>query len=335
MSMNGNAEDLFTIAFDARDEADLIEMWRTTLRSNRWTEGPAVADFEREWSNWNGLPAAAFNSWAGPAWAAMEFFDVRGETVLCPSNTFQATPQSIIAAGGTPVFYDCNRSDLCGSFDDFVRQAEATKPKAAWIVHIGGHIAFDIERIAAYCRDAGIWLAEDCAHAHGAEWYGKKPGSWGDVGIYSFYGTKTISCGEGGIAVSRHADLMQYLKDFREYGKNRAAGPCGMNFRITEFTAALAAVQTRRMPEIIAHKRDYAARILDPIHPNRVRFPDGMQSGYYKYIIFDQIPNSTGKVYEMPCHRIFGDDAAVLPNTDWIATNHACVPIYYPRIERS
>ena len=68
--------------------------------------------------------------------------------------------------------------------------------------------------------------------------------------------------------------------------------------------------------------------MLDPAHPNRVTPPDGMISGLYKYIVFDAIERSTGRVYDEPCHRIMahGDD---LPNTDWVAANHWCVPLYY------
>ena len=87
-----------------------------------------------------------------------------------------ATPLSVLKAGGTPVFVDCNREDLCMSFEDFERKAEEHKPKAAWLVHIGGHIAFDVERIADYCRANDIFLVEDCAHAHGATWNGRRPG---------------------------------------------------------------------------------------------------------------------------------------------------------------
>ena len=67
---------------------------------------------------------------------------------------------------------------------------------------------------------------------------------------------------------------------------------------------------------------------LDPVHPRRLHLPEGMTSGLYKYIVFDPIERSTGKVYDQPCHRIMGtgDD---LPNTDWVAENHWCVPLYY------
>ena len=95
--------------------------------------------------------------------------------MLCPSNTFMATPLSTLKAGARPVFVDCNRDDLCASFADFEAKAERHRPKAAWLVHIGGHISFEVERIAEYCRDHGIFLIEDCAHAHGAGRNGAPP----------------------------------------------------------------------------------------------------------------------------------------------------------------
>src|SRR5437588_41301 len=119
-----------------------------------------VADFEAAWEEWNGLPGAAFSSWAGGALATLEFAGVAGETVLCPSNTFMATPLSILKAGARVAFVDCNREDLCVSLQDFQVKAEKHKPKAAWLVHIGGHIAFDVAEIAAFCADEGIFRIE-------------------------------------------------------------------------------------------------------------------------------------------------------------------------------
>ena len=183
----------FAIGFDHRDRARLRELWDGILDSNRWSEGDLLSQFETAWQQWNGLPALATSGWAGGAMAALEFAGVRGENVLCPSNTFMATPLSILKAGGNPQFVDCNRNDLCMSFADFEAKAQLHRPKAVWLVHIGGHVAFEVERIAAYCRENGIFLIEDCAHAHGASWRGARPGSWGDAGIYSMYATKTIS----------------------------------------------------------------------------------------------------------------------------------------------
>jgi perosamine synthetase len=152
---------------------------------------------EADWAQWNGLASVATGSWSGAAAAALRFADVRGQPVLCPSNAFMATPLSVLEAEGVVEFVDCNRADLCMSFRDFERKAERRHPRAAWLVHIGGHIAFDVEQISAYCREKGIFLIEDCAHAHGGSWNGRRPGSWGDAGVYSLYASKTISTGEG------------------------------------------------------------------------------------------------------------------------------------------
>ena len=177
----------FAIGFDHRDRAKLFELWTEVLDSEQWSEGAKLKAFEECWAQWNGLPSLGLSSWAGGALAALEFAGVKGETVLCPSNTFMATPLAAIGAGAEVEFVACRRDDLCMSFEDFERKAERHKPRAAILVHIGGHIAFDSERIAEYCAAHGIFLLEDCAHAHGAEWNDGRPGGFGDAGtIYTF-----------------------------------------------------------------------------------------------------------------------------------------------------
>jgi dTDP-4-amino-4,6-dideoxygalactose transaminase len=238
-----------------------------------------------------------------------------------------ATPLAALHAGAKVEFVDCNREDLCMSFSDFEEKAERHRPRAALLVHIGGHIAFDSEQIAAYCRDHDIFLIEDCAHAHGAAWNDRRAGTYGDVGVYSLYATKTISTGEGGVLVSRRPELIEYARDFRNYGKPSFEVQ-GLNFRMSEFTAALGLVQIERLPEIVSWKNDVARSQLDSAHPSRLELPDGMTSGLYKYIVFDWLERSTGRVYDEPCHRIMGHPVE-LPNSDWVTRNHSCVPLYY------
>jgi perosamine synthetase len=322
----------FAIGFDRRDLPLLHALWDRVVESERWSEGTLTDEFESAWAGVNGLPSVAFGSWSGAALAALTFAEVRGQVVLCPSNTFIATPLAAVAAGARVEFVDANRDDLCVSFDDFVAKAERLRARAAFVVHIGGHIAFEVERIAQYCRDAGIFLIEDCAHAHGAMWHGRRAGTWGDAGVWSFAATKTISTGEGGMLVSGRHDLVEYARSYRNYGKPSYDLP-GLNFRMNEFTAALGLVQTRRMDEIAAWKNAAARDHLDDEHPSRLRLPDGMVSGLYKYIVFDPIVRSSGKVYDEPCHRLMGHSVD-LPVTDWIAENHWCVPLYY-RPERA
>jgi dTDP-4-amino-4,6-dideoxygalactose transaminase len=317
----------FAIGFDHRDRGRLHELWDEVLDSNRWSEASMNQRFEAAWEGWNGAPAVALSSWAGGAMAALHFAGVEDEVVLCPSNTFMATPLAAIRAGASVRFVDCNRSDLCVSFEDFQRAAEQHRPRAAFLVHIGGHIAFETEQIARYCAENGIFLIEDCAHAHGAEWRGRRPGTWGDAGIYSLYATKTISTGEGGVLVSRRAEVIEHVRAFRNYGKPGYEVQ-GLNYRMSEFTAALGLVQIERLPEIVEWKNTVAREQLDPQHPSRLELPEGMTSGLYKYIVFDWLERSTGRVYDEPCHRILGEDVE-LPNSDWVARNHSCVPLYY------
>jgi perosamine synthetase len=323
----------FAIGFDQRDRERFHALVDQIIDSNRWAEASMIERFERAWESWNGLPAVATNSWSGGAMAALHFAGVAGHTVLCPSNTFMATPLSAVRSGAEVQFVDCNREDLCMSFADFERKAERFKPRAAFLVHIGGHIAFDSEAIAEYCAAHDIFLIEDCAHAHGADWNGRRPGSFGDAGVYSLYATKTISTGEGGVLVSRRPEVVEHARAFRNYGKPTYE-VAGLNCRMSEFTAALGLVQVERMPEIVAFKNRIAREELDPRHPgSRLELPEGMTSGYYKYIVFEWLERSTGRVYDEPCHRIMGHHVE-LPNTDWVAKNHSCPPLYYrPAVE--
>src|SRR5207253_1908984 len=149
---------IVAVLVERRDRARLRELWDRIFAEDRWSEGELTREFELAWEGWNGLPAVAFSNWSGTALAVLEYVGVRGETVLCPSNTFMATPLSVLSAGGQVEFVDCNREDLCMSFADFEAKAEKHRPRAAWLVHVGGHVAFDVEQIAAYCRERGIFL---------------------------------------------------------------------------------------------------------------------------------------------------------------------------------
>jgi dTDP-4-amino-4,6-dideoxygalactose transaminase len=317
----------FAIGFDNRDRDRLHTLIDEVLDSGRWSEASMNERFEQAWAAHNDASAVAMSSWAGGAMAALQFAHVRGGTVLCPSNTFMATPLAALNAGAEVQFVDCNREDLCMSFADFEAKAEKHRPRAAFLVHIGGHIAFDSEQIAAYCREHDIFLIEDCAHAHGAVWNGRRPGTYGDAGVYSLYATKTISTGEGGVLVSTRPEVVEHARGFRNYGKP-SYDVQGLNFRMSEFTAALGLIQIERLPEIVDWKNRVAREHLDPQYASRLELPQGMTSGLYKYIVFDWLERSTGRVYDEPCHRILKHDVE-LPNSDWVARNHSCAPLYY------
>src|ERR1700740_131970 len=118
----------FAIGFDRRDRERLHSLIDEVLDSNRWAEADMNARFEAAWEAWNEAPAVALGSWAGGALAALHFAGVAGETVLCPSNTFMATPLAIQHAGARVEFVDCNRDDLCLSLTDLEAKVERHRP---------------------------------------------------------------------------------------------------------------------------------------------------------------------------------------------------------------
>lgn len=316
----------FKINFDKRDKKNLYKYWDDILENNVWSHGKYTKLFEDKWSDYNNLSAVSFSSWTGAAEAVIKYFNLENQTILCPSNTFQATPMVSINNGCKVKFVDCNKNDLCLSYNDLLKKIDIHSPKAVWVVHIGGHISFEIEKISQICKEKNIILIEDCAHSHGASFLKKKPGSWGDAGIYSLYATKSISTGEGGVLVSKNKDLIEFSKSFKNYGKptNQIIGK---NFRMSEFTAALGCVQIDRLNDMVNWKNEKVLKIINN-YSNYLKLPEGMISGYYKLIVFDEINNSTGKVYDVGCHKIFNENIN-LTNTDWVNKNHWCVPIYY------
>ena len=306
------------------------------FESNFWSDGKMTRMFEEKFEEFTGLPSCAVTSGGAGLLSILEYVNVKGKEVIVPANTFWATAQAAKKAGAKVVYADCNKEDLCMSYEDMVNKV-TSDTKAVIIVHIGGHIAFEIEKIARYCETHNIVLIEDCAHAHGATWDGKTAGSYGLAGSYSFYATKTMPLGEGGMIVSKDKDLIAWMKKFRNYGKEVINGNIvtypmkeGFNYRISEFTAALGIVQLERLLAVLAWKRELA-RKYDQIFDKHVLFPKGMESGYYKYIVFDQdIKEETGKVFNS---TDFGNEiegvTLNLPNSYWVAKHHKCAPIYY------
>ena len=107
----------FRIGFDPRDKDQVFDYWNEIFANQKWAEGKFTALFEEKWAKWNGIQAVATSSWSGGAIACMEYFKLKGRKVLCPTNTFMATPLSVVKAGAEVIFADCNRADLCLSYD--------------------------------------------------------------------------------------------------------------------------------------------------------------------------------------------------------------------------
>ncbi|WWR16273.1 DegT/DnrJ/EryC1/StrS family aminotransferase [Lachnospiraceae bacterium JLR.KK008] len=331
------------IPFEEEYRKKFYELEEQIFDSNMWSEGQMLRTFEEKFGEYVKLGARGIADGGAGLAAILEYINVRGKDVIVPANTFWADAQAVKYAGGNVIFADCNREDLCLSLEDLKKKITANT-KAVIVVHIGGHIAFEIEEIADFCKEKGIYLVEDCAHVHGGWWNGKTGGHYGFAGSYSFYATKTMPLGDGGMVVSRDKDFLKWVEEFRNYGKEVIDGHVyyrianGFNFRLSEFSAALGIVQMERLPKILEWKRRLAEK-YDRIFENRVRFPEGMVSGYYKYIVFDtKLNQETGQVFGPRDlgHRIAEVEAEV-PNSEWVTEHHKCAPIYlgYEQADRS
>lgn len=295
--------------------------------SNFLSEGEFILKFEEDFARYTSAAnALAVSSGGAALLGILEYANVKGAEVIVPTNTFMATPLAVVWAGGKVVFADVNKNDLCLSVED-LEEKITPKTKAVVVVHIGGHIAFDILKIKELCEKKNIILLEDCAHAHGASLNGVNAGNFGVAGAYSFYATKTMPLGEGGMVISNDKKVIDFVKKFRNYGKFEYKIKA-YNFRMNEITAAFGLVQLERLPKILEWKNSLAEK-YDKIFKNRLVLPQGMKSGYYKYIVFEKkIKMETGKVYADLCHDIMGVKGE-FPNAEWVKDNHVCPPIYY------
>ncbi len=331
------------IPFEEEYRKKFYELEEQIFNSNFWSEGKMQRTFEEKFGEYVKLGARAVSSGGAGLLAILEYVDVHGKDVIVPANTFWADARAVQLAGGNVIFADCNKEDLCLSLEDLKKKVTAST-KAVIVVHIGGHLAFEIEKIAQYCEEKGIALIEDCAHVHGGWWKGKTGGHYGLAGAYSLYATKTMPLGDGGMVVSKNQDLLKWIEKYRNYGKEVIDGhvyyklPDGFNFRINEFTAALGIVQMERLPQILAWKRELAQK-YDQIFENRVRLPEGMESGYYKYIVFDTpLTQETGQVFGPgDLGDVIAGVEANVPNSHWVVEHHKCAPIYlgYEYAEKS
>jgi len=323
------------IPFEREYREKYYKLLEDIFESNYLSEGAMVNRFEDAFGRYIGIPCLAVTNGGTGLLNILEYIGVIGQDVIVPANTFWATAAAAKRAGAKVIYADCNREDLCLSLEDLKKRV-TKNTRAVVVVHIGGHIAFEIDQIAAFCKEREIFLVEDCAHAHGGSWNGRSGGDWGFAGSYSFYATKTMPMGEGGIVCSKDEKFMEWLKYNRNYGKKVSGGKVsymiknGFNFRMNEMTAAFGLVQLQRLPTILDWKKRLTAK-YDQIFENRVKFPLGMVSGYYKYIVFDYpLKMETGKVF---AQTDFGPEIEGitydLPNSSWVAEHHKCPPIYF------
>lgn len=219
------------------------------LRSGALAQGKKVAEFESNFSGTvSGRNCVAVNSGTSALHLGMLALGIGpGDEVIVPSFTFAASANSVAITGATPVFVDIE-PDFFSIDPSAVKSAIGPKTKAVIAVHLYGHpgLMADLKSI---CDSAGIFLVEDAAQAHLAVFDGTPVGSWGAVAAFSFYPTKNMTTGEGGMSVTGDDGIARRLRLLRNQGMDRRYENeiPGYNNRMTEVAAAIGLVQLEKL----------------------------------------------------------------------------------------
>lgn len=191
-----------------------------------------------------------------------------GDEVIVPDLTFAATINTVLHANATPVIVDVEENSWCIDPKE-IEKAITPKTKAIIPVHIYGQ-ACDMDAIMKIAKKYNLKVIEDCAEAHGAMYDGKKVGSFGDIGCFSFYGNKVITTGEGGMCVTNDLELDEKMRVLRDHGMSKTKrywhDMIGYNYRMTNLQAAIGLAQLERIEEIHKNRKMYEEnykKILD------------------------------------------------------------------------
>jgi dTDP-4-amino-4,6-dideoxygalactose transaminase len=193
------------------------------LKSGWLGTGPKVKRFEEMFARYKGAKfAMALNSCTSALHLAMLALDIKtGDEVIVPTMTFAATANAVIHAGGKPVFADCERDTMNIDPADIVRKI-TRRTKAIIPVHFAGRPC-NMDGIMSIARKNKLKVIEDCAHAIESEYHGKKTGTFGDFGCFSFYVTKNVVTGEGGMAITANREYADKIKVLALHGMSKDA----------------------------------------------------------------------------------------------------------------
>lgn len=308
------------------------------------SQGPEVATFEEEFSAIVGdRTCIAVNSGTSALHVALLALGIgAGDEVIVPSFTFAATANAVRLAGAEPVFADIERDTFC--LDPGAVSAAITSRTAAIMpVHLYGHPA-DMPSLAKLAERNGLAVVEDAAQAHAASIGDRAVGSMGAAAAFSFYPTKNMTTGEGGMVVldddaaARTARLLRSQGMERQY-ENEIVG---FNLRMTDIAAAIGRVQLRRLPAFTDARRQHAAKLTASLAGTHVTPPierEGHRHVYHQYTVrsedraglLDRCERAGVEArvyYPTPVHRLPSFDRTLdLPETSSAMREVVSLPI--------
>jgi dTDP-4-amino-4,6-dideoxygalactose transaminase len=317
---------ILRIPFKENERKQLHDDLDTILDSGMLSQGEYTRAFERDFSSFVGSDyAIACSSGTSALELAFRGLGIKGKSVIIPTNTFMATAFAAIHAGNRVIFADSN-PETFGLDPVDVRDRLEEDTAAVVLVHIGGIISDAIDEIKRICEEHELALIEDAAHAHGSKLNGRHAGTLGDVGAFSFYPTKVLTTGEGGMVTTNDDELASRIRQIRNHGKDPAQDnsitAVGYNWRMSELTAALGLNQLSHAELKISSRQQIASFYDDRLESipglEPLELPSELTSSYYKYIVIvaddikpdelkrkmqaDHNVSLTGEVYTDLCH---------------------------------
>ena len=244
------------------------------LRSGWLAHGPYNKQFEAAFADYVGVDhALTCNSCTSALFAVLKALGIRGEVII-PSFSFTATANAVLTAGAVPRFVDIDAA-TCNVDPECMRDAITPKTEAIMVVHFGGQCC-QMDAITAIAREHGLHLIEDSAETLGGTFKGAQAGSFG-IGCFSFFPTKNITTGEGGMITTNDATLAKELKALLAHGMDsttyqreksempwfRSAVLPGYNFRMSNMLAALGCEQMKRLDELNQSRQHHAAHLIE------------------------------------------------------------------------
>ena len=306
-----------------------LEAVRAVLESTTWGgSNPAVEEFEKLFAQYHD---AAFGIAVSSGSVALELALQAagigsGDEILVPAHSFIATATAVSRVGAVPVFVDIEPE----SYNLDPRQATkavSTNTRALIVVHFGGVMA-DMDRFAELAADRSLLLIEDAAHAHGAEWYGRRAGGLGVVAAFSFQNSKAMAVGEGGIVIASDETLASRARSIANVGRLPGRGwfehfELGTNIRMTGVQAALLRRQLERLPNQIRLRAANAVRFVEELREvNEIvlqRAPNGANVQTRSLVVGRVLDERFGLGRDTDCRGRPPSLRLRLPHRHWVA----------------
>jgi dTDP-4-amino-4,6-dideoxygalactose transaminase len=329
--------------------AEIDEAVHRVLASGRYILGPEGAALESEIAAFVGAPhAVGVNSGTDALHLPLRAAGIgSGDDVVMPSFTFVATAEAVSYTGARPVFADIDAKTFC--LDPRALEKSLTpRTRAVIVVHLYGQCAA-MEEISSLCREKKLVLIEDCAQSLGADYDGRRAGSWGDFGCFSFYPTKNLAAaGDAGMITARDTGHAERLRMLRHHGSRQSYlhEILGYNSRLDELQAAILRVKLRHLERFNAARAEIARLYRDLLAGVPLGLPAAHGRGRHIWHQFtvrsgkrdalraalDQAGIASMIYYPVPLHRqpLYAADCAglELPATDEAASAVLSLPIF-------